>query len=116
MDARSLMRSAWLAVASIRPSPSRPARSSRAKEAKRIRRREDTMASRGSEWGNVQEKALQPTHGLDLVHDALAAELDAGIRHLGGRHRIAARDGARIDHAREADVFAAAIDGDLLLA
>src|SRR5690606_2323029 len=41
---------------------------------------------------------------------------DAGVGHLGGRYRVVARDRAGIHHAGKAHVFAAAVDGDLLLA
>src|SRR5690348_13281624 len=73
---------------------------------------EDTIMT--SERGNIEEETLQPAHGLDLVHHALATVLDAGVGHLGRGHGTAAGDGTRIHDPREAHIFAAAVDGDLL--
>src|SRR5690606_12618632 len=61
-------------------------------------------------------RLLQPAHGLDFVHYTLAAELDTGVGHLCRGNRVVARNRAGIHHAREAKMFAATIDGDLLVA
>src|SRR5690606_15008120 len=96
---------------------SAPRHRARAPTARRRAKKEIgiSVAAMASERGNVEEEALQPAHGLDLVHHAFAAVFDAGVGHLGGRYRVVARDRAGIHHAGKAHVFAAAVDGDLLL-
>src|SRR5690606_6122158 len=113
MDARSLMRSACAAVAA---SPHTAASAARDKKRRNAGRRRYRNAAIMSERRNIQEKALQPTHGLDFVHHALASEFDSGVRHLRGRNGIRARDGTWVHDAGETQVLAAPIDGDLLVA
>src|SRR3546814_5734455 len=112
MDAKSLTRSACTSSGATINSKPRPASASRllCRRKQRIKREFRACIMSVSEWRNIQEETLQPTHGLDFIHGALAAEFNAGVRNLGRQHGIGAGDGARIDHTREADVFTASID------
>ncbi|MNL52974.1 hypothetical protein D3C87_1761900 [compost metagenome] len=56
---------------------------------------------------------MQPAHILRFIDIAVTDVLNTRIRHLSGRHGVAATDGARVNHTGEANELSALIDGDL---
>ncbi len=50
---------------------------------------------------------------MRFIDIAVPDVLNARIRHLGRRNGVGAADGARVNHAREANEFSALVDGDL---
>ena len=58
---------------------------------------------------------MQPTHGLNFIHDALTAELNLCTRHRSGRNRTITCGQTRGDQTRKPQLFATTIDGNLLI-